>query len=88
MASPSPQKEAQKAFSKKLKERRADLKAQRENNLFSYQIGVYHQDGSTFLLNWASAQEKGNFLLVFTEHNGCLGFFLEDLQKWTQKKLS
>jgi len=72
----------QDAFIEKLKQRENDLSAGRPNNLFSHRVEIRHGDGSLFQLNFASMHESGPHLFVFTEHNGALGFFLDDLESY------
>jgi hypothetical protein len=74
--------QTQEEFQKQLTKRQEDLAAGRENKLFSQRVEIKHGDGSLFQLNYASMLESGPYLFVFSEHNGALGFFLDDLDSY------
>lgn len=46
---------------------------------FLYKVDVKHGDGSTFKLRFAKYELIDKFLIVYTEHNGILYFYCEDL---------
>lgn len=84
---PTVNERAQKAFSKELCKRWAALEAKRKNKLFDHIVRIRHGDGSKFEFRHATGKEDGNYLYVFSEHNGATGFYLEDLKGWKQERM-
>lgn len=70
------------AFQNQLAKRHEDLAAGRQSDLFNHRVEIKHTDGSLFQLNFASMLEAKPYLFVFSEHNGALGFFLDDLESY------
>jgi hypothetical protein len=76
----------QRRFQEAVERRHKRLEANEDDDLFDHDVTVTHQDGSTFHFRYASTRTEGEFLMVFSEHNGAMGFHRDDLEKVETKK--
>jgi hypothetical protein len=76
--------EAHNRLMQRAAERRKDIELGKQNKLFDYEVDVNHLDGSKFVLKHASLEHDHDegVVFVYTEHNGALYFYLEDLHSY------
>jgi hypothetical protein len=83
------QQEAEERY-QKLLDKRTEQLATRDifGNLWRSKVEVLHQDGSFFSFSHASVVEEDGKVFVFSEHNGAMGFYRDDLEDVRVKPMS